>query len=421
MHALGIGRTDVGRERERNEDRLLVDNELGLFAVADGMGGHAAGDVAAQTAVDAIAQAIQGNRSTLERIRNGQEAPAVLTAIAENAVQQANSEVFRLTSKRTTGQTMGCTFTVLLVAGAKAALAHVGDSRLYLCREGSVHQLSTDHTLVAELTRSGALSAEEAKEHPYGHMLTRAIGIQERVRVDTLLLDLAPGDRFLLCSDGLHYYIKDPQSLGQQIDSDDFDGIPQQLISFANHAGGGDNITALVVRVEADPPERSIVVSLSTQVNIKLEALSSVFLFEGLSLAQLARVLNVCDVTRHEPGSALVEEGDRISKMIVVANGLLSVAHGDKVLTALGLGDHSGATSLLRPRAARATLRAQEEAQVLTLEGKAFKDLVSSQPWLGVALMERLALLLSEELDEAFETIDSCGQLGARGDMKDFL
>jgi serine/threonine protein phosphatase PrpC len=406
MHALGVGRTDVGRRREKNEDRILVDLDLGLFVVADGMGGHAAGDVAAQTAIEAVARSLEEDRASLDRVINGQEPPALLTTLAERAATEANRQVHLKATKRSSSETMGCTLTILLVAGSNAALAQVGDSRLYLLRSGAVHQLSTDHTLVAELTRTGALTPEEAREHPYGHMLTRAIGIQERVRVDTLLLEVGPEDRFLLCSDGLHYYTKDLELLGQYLGSDDFDSIPAQLVSFANQAGGGDNISAVVVRVDPDPPERPNMVSLTTAVRVKLTALSSVFLFEGLSLALLARVLNVCHVRRCERGELLIEEGRRISQMIMVAGGELAISRCGVEVAVIGQGGHVGETALLRPRAARASVYVKESALILVLDDRSFRDLARSQPWLGVTLMEQLARQLSKELEEAYEIVN---------------
>lgn len=399
MHAVGTGRTDIGKQRKRNEDRHFIDNDLGLFIVADGMGGHAAGDLAAQIAVDVASTKVESKRSTIERVRRGKESPEELVTIARQAIEEASREVFEKSRSDIEFAGMGCTMTILLVDGHQAAMAHVGDTRLYLLRNEEVHQLSADHTLAAELAKMGAITAEQAVNHHYAHVLSRSVGNQAAAQVDTLLLDIAPGDRFLLCSDGLTNYVKDTKWFAEQLASEDLEEIPDLLIDFANSEGGGDNISIVIASIELDPAEKPIVVSLGNDVQVKLEALSSVFIFEDLGLAKLARLINASVVLDYNEGVTLVEAGSELSRMLVVAEGLVEVTRDGKVIAELGPGDHVGASTLLVSRPAGGTLRTVEPSRLLSLESTSFQELVRRRPWLGVELLERLGRELARELN----------------------
>lgn len=251
LSAVGAGATHAGKQRGRNEDCFLVDNELGLYLICDGMGGHAAGEVAAATAIETVASLLHQQQAEIERARGCEGGAQELRVMVEQAVQDACRVVHDLSRSRLDYLGMGCTLTLLLVSGPRAIMAHVGDTRLYLIREGQVRQLSTDHTMAGELARLGAISADQVKEHPYGHIITRAIGVQPSVEVDTLAVDVLPGDRYLLCSDGLSDYVEDLPWLGGLAEDPDLESIPETLIDFANASGGGDNITVVAVGIEA--------------------------------------------------------------------------------------------------------------------------------------------------------------------------
>ena len=294
---------------------------------------------------------------------------------------------------------MGCTLTALLIAGSKAAMAHVGDTRLYLWRGGSLHQLSTDHTMVEELVQAGAIPREGAQNHPFSSTLTRAIGSQESVRVDTLLFDVLPSDRYLLCSDGLSNYVDDPGDLASRVGGADIESVPDELVAFANERGGRDNVTAVIVGVDVDPAERPLALALANDVEVKLDVLGSVFLFEDLTLAQLARVLSACRVEAFEAGEAVLDEGEPCSRLIVVLEGRFVLETDGRTRGELPSGDHVGETTLLRRRPSRASVRAKVRGRILVLEGEAFRALARSRPWLGVALFERLGRRLSLAAD----------------------
>jgi PPM family protein phosphatase len=226
--------THPGRKRRHNEDSYVV--EPPMFAVADGMGGAKAGEVASGLAAAALREADTDGRSGEERVTE--------------LIQEANRRVFRRANEDRDASGMGTTMTVALVEDGGVVFGHVGDSRAYLIREGSIEQLTDDHSLVAELVRSGRLTPEEAEAHPQRSVITRAVGTEPDVDVDTFTIEPEEGDLFLICSDGLTDMVDD----GTIIDAierhrDDLDEAAKALVGAANRVGGEDNITVLLVEV----------------------------------------------------------------------------------------------------------------------------------------------------------------------------
>ncbi|HEY4409164.1 MAG TPA: Stp1/IreP family PP2C-type Ser/Thr phosphatase [Acidimicrobiia bacterium] len=228
-------RTDVGRGRPENEDSILVDDAGGLWAVADGMGGHRAGEVASATAIETLQDAYRAG-----------------TPLAE-AVEEANAAVFSKAADDDALRGMGTTLTaVALEGGATALLGHVGDSRAYILRDGAVTQVTDDHSLVEQLVREGRLSPEEAHTHPQRAIITRALGVDAHVEVDTYRVDLQPGDRLLICSDGLTNMLSDDTIAATLRRHPDPQQAADTLVDMANQAGGDDNITVVVLDALAD-------------------------------------------------------------------------------------------------------------------------------------------------------------------------
>ena len=403
MYATALGITDVGQQRDQNEDAFHVDEQLGLFIVSDGMGGHAAGEVASATAVETIVRVVGQSREKIEQVRSGTHDASELGAMLRRAVEEASYEVYRLATTSRGRSGMGCTATVLLVVGSHGFMAHVGDSRLYLCRGAVLEQLSVDHSLAQELARAGFITQEEVHVHPHAHVLTRSIGTQPVVKVDTLTFDVLDGDRLLLCSDGLSGYTEDPAWLCGQMQRDDFDEIPAELVRYANQEGGKDNITAVLVRVDADAEEAPQSVQLRQTLEWKFVALESVFLFAGLPLALRTHVLEGCVTVDAAAGEVLVQEGDDTSALFIVVTGACDLLRSGERISTVGPGDCVGVTTLLNPRPARATLQAGDRTTLLRLDQDAFWSVVRERPWLGVGLLERLGRRLSTALDAAVE------------------
>lgn len=240
------GRSDSGRQRDHNEDSLLAIPEAGLFAVADGMGGHEAGEVASALALSALQEAL----APRVKLPAALQAPA-LEALAEG-VRVANRRVFEAGRHRPADARMGTTLVTALLENGQVVLASVGDSRIYRVRDGKLDQLSRDHSLVGELVARGEMTPEEARHSPHKHVITRALGMQPAVEVDAWSEALQSGDLFLLCSDGLTDEVTDPEILEALLaGGSDLEAACQALIDLANRRGGRDNITALLVRYEA--------------------------------------------------------------------------------------------------------------------------------------------------------------------------
>jgi PPM family protein phosphatase len=237
------GLTDVGRVREANEDAYYVGTNL--VAVADGMGGHLAGEVASATALEPV-RALEGSRFD--------DGHTAVTALRD-AVVQANDTVSQMAEDDPAFRGMGTTLTAAIVEGRRVHLAHVGDSRAYLLRGDRFSQLTDDHTLVQHLVDEGQITPEEAATHPQRSIITRAIGVSRDIDVDTISLELDPGDQLLLCSDGLTGVISDDDIASELAKGDDADATLERLVEMANRGGGPDNITAVLLRYGDHPPE----------------------------------------------------------------------------------------------------------------------------------------------------------------------
>jgi serine/threonine protein phosphatase PrpC len=229
--------SDTGRRRRRNEDNYVVTPPL--FAVADGMGGAQAGEVASRLAASAVEGGDSNGLGGLNRV--------------DALIQEANRRIYDRASTDPTASGMGTTMTVALVEGMTVAIGHVGDSRAYLVRGDTMEQLTEDHSLVNELLKSGKLSEEEAQVHPQRSVITRAVGTDPDVDVDGFTIEAEEGDIFLICSDGLTDMVEDEEILELVAENrDDLDKAVRALVSAANRGGGEDNITAVAFRISAE-------------------------------------------------------------------------------------------------------------------------------------------------------------------------
>jgi serine/threonine protein phosphatase PrpC len=229
--------SDTGRRRRRNEDNYVVAPPL--FAVADGMGGAQAGEVASQLAASAVEGGDSDGLQGVDRI--------------DALIQEANRRIFDRASTDPSASGMGTTMTVALVEGMTVAIGHVGDSRAYLVRDEQMEQLTEDHSLVNELLKSGRLSEEEAQIHPQRSVITRAVGTDPDVDVDGFTIEAEDGDVFLICSDGLTDMVEDEEILEVvHQHRDDLDKAVKGLVAAANRGGGEDNITAVAFRISAE-------------------------------------------------------------------------------------------------------------------------------------------------------------------------
>lgn len=242
----GTGMTDIGRVRSTNQDSFLIDESLGLFMVADGMGGHAGGEIASRLCVESM-QATISSSNLLSRTDLSHPCPEILSKLSI-AVNKASSDIYEHSLEDPSLRGMGTTATAVKIIDNYAYTAHVGDSRLYLIRRGFIFQMTYDHSLVSEQVRAGILTPEEAEVHHLKNVITRSVGYQEEEDVDTALLKIEKNDLLLLCSDGLHGKISDAE-ISREISSHGKQAV-NTLVRLANDRGGEDNITAVIVEIQ---------------------------------------------------------------------------------------------------------------------------------------------------------------------------
>lgn len=380
--------TDVGRRREHNEDTIVSRPDLGLYIVCDGMGGHAAGEVASRLAgeavVSVIADAIEDVRAWMSGPR---EAQRKATQLVEAAVHTANRRVRDAGDANPEQRGMGTTLTLLLHHEERAIVAQVGDSRLYLRRGEAVHQITNDHTIRNEMARAGRPHAEIDPKHL--DALTRAVGVHPAVEVDVLELDVLPGDIFLLCSDGLHSYLGDFDVAGFFAHSNP-KSAATDLIEHANKRGGHDNISAITLHVLAAAETET-----SLRVRLTLDTLKAIPLFHYLSFAEMLKVIPICQAKFVSPDDVIVVEDELSTDFYIVAEGAVRVSRAGTEIARLGPGRYFGEMSLVDNRPRSATVVAAETGHLLKISRDAFYELLRSDSVLAVKLLWNFIQTLS--------------------------
>lgn len=243
------GDTDVGLRREANEDSFLLLPRNALWIVADGMGGHAGGQEASKITVQTCGEAIVRRLAAAEAEAAANDELVNVAVVLDAAVREACAKVFDTARERPELTGMGSTVTLMLVYGSFAWFAHVGDSRAYLVRDGEIHQVTEDHSLVQEQVTAGLITPEQARVSMMRNIITRSIGFERDVKVDVAALPIQRGDTFVLCSDGLTGHVEDPGILAV-VSSAKQRTIARTLIDMANADGGEDNSTVVVVRAD---------------------------------------------------------------------------------------------------------------------------------------------------------------------------
>lgn len=399
--------TDVGKSRDHNEDNFLVDKRLNLFIVCDGMGGHAAGEVASAIAVRAIRDVVSNNRDIFERSAAQPHDPLLrqdMLRVLEYAIQEACTRIFDMAQENPERRGMGTTCSLIVISKRRCFIAHVGDSRIYLVRKGQVHQLTEDHTLLNEMLRRGKVQEAEAVEAKYKNAITRAVGVYESVEVDTLDFDTLPGDRFMLCSDGLSGYLEEdtllhhvaPVEIGRPSTQEELKRITNGLIRFANDCGGKDNITVILVGLSENSEDIG-----TDDVHLTMETVRNIPLFHYLSYKELVRIVNVTERCVVSAGEAIITEGEVGDELHIIMRGQCVVERGGQELTRLGPGRHFGEMALIDDGGRSATVRALTETTTLIVRRGEFYELLRKDPTLAVKLLWNFIQTLSSRLRDA--------------------
>ena len=387
------GRTDKGRVREVNQDSFLLDRRLGLFVVADGMGGGEHGEIASKLACNVVREKVLlFEEKLLEQAETPD--PKLADEIQEllvAAVKRANREVFEASEAFGVGRgRMGSTLEATLIVGDVAFLCHVGDSRTWLLREGAEEQLTKDHSLVQERIDKGLITPEEAETSPQRSVITRAIGVSGSVAVDTARQELQVGDSLLLSSDGLFRYMKENE-LAKWVGATSGTATVDTLVTLANNRGGRDNIT--VILITANQPSDQKKPEMERR---HLDVLRQCGLFSTCTGEELRQVGAACRVRDLPPGSTIFSEGDPGLECYVIAEGEVTISRQGTPLADLTVGDHFGEMSLLDAPNRGATAISKGPVKLLVITRREFEDLMRQNALLATRVLWHLSAHLSK-------------------------
>lgn len=378
--------TDVGRVREQNEDSYLVDDGLGLAIVADGMGGHACGEIASRMAVTLFRDALADARAVLEGYDGCADRNATaVRAVLRDAMRRCSRAVFDEAERDPGKNGMGTTCSALVVAGETAFVAHVGDSRIYRIRDNRIVQVTRDHSLLEQLVSEGQLTATEAKSQAYAcyrSALARAVGVDADVEVDVIAVEALPGDTFVLASDGLTRYVHEEELAVEVAGAD---GAPERrLIEIANNRGGADNVTVVVVQLAGAPVEETGPIRLDD----KVRALRRGSVFGAMSYADILTILSLAHTRIVDAGSVVLSAPDCGDSVYAVLSGAVRVEIPATDPEEIGPGEAFGAFSLA---GGAGRVVAAQHTRLLELQHTDVVEIARKSPTVGDRLLERIA------------------------------
>jgi len=391
----GYGATHVGQTRSRNEDAWLVDNELGLYLVCDGLGGKRAGDVASQTACAIIHKAFQSKRENIKAMRDIADRSlkrSKMINMAKLSIYRANAELIRQAETDDTKAGMATTLTLVWIVDSHAVVAHVGDSRVYLIRQGSIRQLTKDHAAVLERLVSGQLDFEQAQRRIARSPVSRVLGGEDSNSTpDILFLDLMSCDRFILCSDGLTRHLNEHDLLHEYRQCP-WRLLPARLTAKANENGGSDNITVVTASIGARNSTHDI------ELKRELRLLRSTKLFKHFRYVDLLHLFGNSTILAFKKHANIQNEGESDNNLYVCLSGEAQMVKQGQVIQTLGAGDMFGGMSVIDKKPAWADVIVSKPARVLQVDRSHFLTLLYREPHHGVRMLLRLTRKLTERV-----------------------
>ncbi len=414
MGGRSFARTDPGLVRGRNEDAVFVDDALGVYVVADGVGGEAAGDLASRIAIEAVRKAAP-NLAKLMRAadRDGDEGArrAVFDALAAT-VEAANREIYERACEDEALRGMMSTVTIALVGRAAACVAHVGDSRLYLIRDGHMDQISVDHTLAEELIRAGRVSREQLASFRFRNVLSRALGERATIAADLLYVDLRHGDALLLCSDGLTDFVAEVDILRALLQPSA--DPASMLVDLANDHGGADNVAAIVVQVTVvAEPITQVSLAPATVHTEKLDLLGSLDFCAHLSSEERMKVLRYVHEVDVPAGETIVRQGESGQDFFLVVDGSLEVFVDGQRVHALAAGGSFGEIALVSGAPRSATVRAVVPTRLFRVSRDGFYDLGQKDQAIAVKILWSIAQSLAMRVTDLSQALVDSRNAGA--------
>lgn len=383
-------RTDPGKKRNHNEDALLTLADAGVFVVADGVGGRACGEVASAICVESFRESAE---PVARKVAAYDDNPSIDT---RNAVLAAIDEVLQTASRRIyeTAEAEGrAGMTTTVVAGVlgktTAFLAHVGDSRAYLVRDGELRQLTEDHSMVNELVRTGKMTYEEARASRHRHVITRAVGLYPTVQPSLAAVDLLPGDRLVLCSDGLSDVVA-PDLILEEGGRDDLEGAVDALLQAALDRGGPDNITIVLLDPEG--------VDRGEEMAARACMLETMFLFEDLPYAARLQVGRIVEEHYFAPGELLVEQGSPGTSMFVVLEGEVAVRVNGLEIARFGAGEHFGELAMADELPRSASVAGVSFGSAISVSAEQLREFCRREPELGNEVLWKMMRVLGQRM-----------------------
>ncbi len=387
------GRTDVGIVRSNNEDAFLIDDITRLFVVCDGVGGRQGGEVASRTAAEYIAGRVREFADELEAVHSGSARlnKRWVASMLESAISDASGAVREKAASDPALAGMATTVVAALVVGSQAFVAHVGDSRVYLVRHKTLHQLTEDHSVMNDLRRRGAQADRSHLGAAFQGALTRALGVLNTARVDMLDFELLPGDRLLLCSDGVSGVVGETtmQAIAPHGDAN---AAVHMFIDTALQNGAPDNATVVVVDIAQEAAEDRV-----SQVRRRLEALQAISMFRYLPYPDLMRVASVAKEVPFSAGTTIFDEGAPGESLVVILEGQVGVIKSAVEIAELGAGAHFGEMSLIERVPRSAGIVAKSEVRALVIEREGFFSLLREEVT-AVKLLWGMVRMLNQRL-----------------------
>lgn len=391
--------THTGRVRNLNEDNFLVDKRLQLFIVCDGMGGHAAGEVASAICVRTVRDVIASETELLARVREDSDDPVLGQAVLDlldRAIRTACTRIFEMAQQDPSRRGMGTTCTALVLAGDRGFVGYVGDTRIYRLRQEEAKQITMDHSLLNEMIRQGKIPADTSEaDFPYKNAVTRAVGVREFVEVDTFELKVDDGDRFVICSDGLSDYLDESSPLLELMGGDDPQETTTVCIDHANQSGGKDNITVIVIDCELPDLDQA------EEAARVIEILRNTAYFHYLSQPELEHIRKLASRTDYAAEEMLLEAEESNDKLFILLKGSVSLQLEGKHLSVLTTGEHFGEMALIdaqNEQDASLAVQALKPTEVLTIGRDQFTDLLRTAPALAIKLLWNFVQVFADRL-----------------------
>ena len=395
-----FGHSDMGRVRKENEDAILMAVESGLYVLCDGCGGHAAGQIASKMTCNMTYEAIKANRDALEAYAaepTAENREKVVEAIS-SGVNAASERVWAAAKSDPDKDGMATTVVVLTIMGNQAVVAHAGDSRLYLLRNGHIHRLTEDHTMADRYVKMGLLTKEQAREAPSADRLLRGVGFFEHVRLETLHFELADRDKLLLCTDGLSWYVPDEQ-LAELMAKEQAVQLPHKMVKLANKRGGADNISVIYVEVDSGDQEGA------RDLDLRLRTLKGVPMFRSLRFVELLRVMGISWTETYPAGEPIVEEGQPGNRIFVSISGTVDVTKKGHILAQLPPGSLFGEMGFLDGTKRSADVVAWDDVRALVIPRRKLLDLLRRDRTLAVRVLWGLCRILNQRLYNTSEEL----------------